>query len=140
MDFNQFVELERRKVNQGRFRGRNYFIRFVKDISESSAAYGDLKYVPVGRASVAAIIADDHNSIFTPCRYSISDVHLLNGAQVEGPNEIVSFRGRFCEQARAGEAVYAAGTLERLERRQGPISHRLLLGNHPDDTLVLSHL
>jgi len=51
--------------------------------------------------------------------------------------EIISFRGRFCEQAVAGDLVRAWGTLERVETRDGYAWCRLLLGNHTDDTMLV---
>jgi predicted nucleotidyltransferase len=50
--------------------------------------------------------------------------------------EIVSYRGRFCEQARAGDRIRARGTLERVQAKDGRVWHRLLLGNHPDDIML----
>lgn len=56
----------------------------------------------------------------------------------QGPIEIVSYRGRFCEQAQAGASILAFGTLERVQARDGRVWLRLLLGNHPDDTMTLT--
>ena len=137
MDFEDFVRLESRKVNQGRFRNRTYFIRFVKEKPETGNGYGCLHYTPVGRANISASVSDDGDSIFTPCRYGVSGAYSLDGDPLPDLKEIVSFRGRFCEQARAGESIVAAGTLERVRNRQGDIWCRLLLGNLPEDTMVV---
>ncbi|MBN1568466.1 MAG: hypothetical protein JXA73_11525 [Acidobacteria bacterium] len=140
MPLDEFAKLEKRKVNQGRYRERTYFIRFVKDVDESGEAYGNVQYTPVGRTKVVGSIADDRESIFTPCKYVLSNARFLEQPQAPDLNEIVSFRGRFCEQVRTGELVYAAGILERVEDKQGPVCHRLLLGNYPEDTLETSRL
>ncbi len=139
MPLGEFAKLEKRKVNQGRFRDRTYFIRFVKQTDEHGDIYGNRRYTPLGRAKVVAAIADDREAIFTPCRYFLSNARILEGPQIPELKEIVSFRGRFCEQSRAGEWVYAAGTLERVENIQGFVYHRILLGNFPEDTLESSH-
>ena len=136
IEFQEFVALEKQKVNQGIFRERTYFIRFVKESFEASETYGQLRYTPLGRAVIKASIADDQDAIFTPCRYILSGVHILEGPQVSDLNEIVSFRGRFCEQARLGDSVRAEGTLERIHNSEGDIWYRLLLGNFPEDTMV----
>ena len=133
--FHEFVNLEERKVNQGSFRKRTYFIRFIKEAHEG--IYGHLHYTPLGRVAISASIADDRDAIFTPCRYLVSDVHGLEGIPPADLSEIVSFRGRFCEQALAGESVMAAGTLERIQSSRGDTWHRLLLGNFPEDTMVV---
>jgi predicted nucleotidyltransferase len=133
MDYDAFLALEKRKVNQGLFRKRPWFVRFVKEAHEVSDIYGRLRYTPQGRAVITASIADDCEAIFTPCRYPLSAVRILEGPQVPDLREIVSFRGRFCEQARTGETVIASGTLERIEDNHGDIRHRLLLGNFRED-------
>jgi predicted nucleotidyltransferase len=137
MDFRDFAGAEKTKVNQGRFRQRTYFIRFVKNVHEVTEIYGDLRYFPVGRAAIAASIADDREAMFTPCRYKLTNVRSLQGPQVPDLSEIVSFRGRFCEQARTGDPVIATGTLERVQSSRGDTWYRLLLGNSPQDSMVV---
>ncbi len=137
MDFQDFVSLEKRKMNQGSFRGRTYFVRFIKHANETGEVYGDLHYTPLGRATITASIAGDQEAIFTPCRYLLSNTRSLEGELPPHLNEIVSFRGRFCEQAQAGESVIATGTLERIQNSRGEVRHRLLLGNFREDTMVV---
>jgi len=137
MDYDDFVRLESRKVNQGRFRQRTYFIRFIHEMHETGEGYGDLHYSKIGRANISASIADDGESIFTPCKYGVSGVRSLDGSSLPDLKEIVSFRGRFCEQAREGESIVAAGTLERVQTGQGDVWYRLLLGNSPEDTMII---
>jgi uncharacterized protein len=136
MDFRKFVDLEKQKVNQGSFRNRPYFIRFIKKPHEVNLIYGQRRYNPLGRAAIKASITDDRESIYTPCRYQLADVRILEGPQQISPKEIVSFRGRFCEQARVGDVIMAAGTLERIQTTTGEVWHRLLLGNAVEDTMV----
>lgn len=53
--------------------------------------------------------------------------------------EIASFRGRFCEQARNGETVIAQGKVEQVtDRKQNREYFRLLLGNKPSDYMLLA--
>jgi predicted nucleotidyltransferase len=137
MAFDEFVTVEKRKANQGRFRERTYFVRFIQDAHEAGEIYGHRRYTPLGRATITASIADDQEAIFTPCRYLLSGVRILEGPPALKLDEIVSFRGRFCEQARSGESVLAAGTLERVQNSRGDVWHRLLLGNYPEDTMVV---
>jgi predicted nucleotidyltransferase len=135
MTFPEFVSLEKCKTNQGRFRDRTYFVRFIKEPHEAGGKYGYQRYTPLGRQRISALIAGDREAIFTPCRYLLFDVRSLEGSPLPDLKEIVSFRGRFCEQARIGDTVLAAGTLERVQNRRGDTWHRLLLGNSPDDTM-----
>ncbi len=137
MAFYQFEKLERGKVNQGVFRDRTYFIRFIKEPGEIGYVYGDQSYQKLGRATIRALVSDDREAIFTPCRYLLSRVHSLQGPSLPDLAEIVSFRGRFCQQARVGDCVIATGSLERVQHRSGTVWHRLLLGGSREDTMLV---
>jgi len=138
--FEDFVRTESRKVLQGKFHNRDYFIRCVKEWNETDERYGSIRYEPLGEATIRATIANDSEMIFTPCTYQIEDVKTLHGKKVEPLREIASFRGRFCEQARNGEAIIARGKVERVKKAEavGKEHFRLLLGNKPSDFMMLA--
>ena len=136
--FEDFVRTESRKVLQGKFKKRDYFLRFVKDFNEVEARYGAIRYKNVGYAKIKAVVKDDSEAIFTPCSYKIKSVETLEGVRFS-IEEIASFRGRFCEQARTGETVIAQGKVEHvLGNRQNREYFRLLLGNKPSDFMILA--
>lgn len=138
MNFEDFVRTEERKVLQGKFQNGDYFMRFVKDWREITAEYGALRYQNVGYAKIRAAVEMDSEAIFTPCTYKIRDVETLEGASFP-VEEICSFRGRFCEQARTGEAVVAQGKVERvIDDVHNRAYHRVLLGNKASDYMVLA--
>jgi predicted nucleotidyltransferase len=138
MNFEDFAQVEKRKAFQGMFDGTDYFIRFVKDWSQISQQYGDICYKNSGYAKITATIADDSEALFTPCTYRLENVTVAEGAKLESIREIVSFRGRFCEQARKGEAVTAQGKVERVTNmKTGEGHYRMILGNKPADYMVL---
>jgi len=139
MSFEDFVRTESRKVLQGKFKNRDYFMRFIKDWSEIHESYGTVQYRNVGYAKIKAEIMDDSDAIFTPCTYKLTNAEILEGTRVGLIEEIASFRGRFCEQARKGEIVIAQGKIERVkDKRQNREYFRLLLGNKPSDYMVLA--
>ena len=91
----------------------------------------------LGQAEVEVIVTDTSEAIFTPCSYKVGDVRLVRGQPAALLlEEIVSFRGRFCEQAREGERVRARGKLERVITKEGTIHYRLLLGGAGDFMIV----
>jgi uncharacterized protein len=140
MNFDDFVLVESRKAFQGMFKETDYFIRFVKDLTEISEHYGDIQYSNSGYAKVSASIADATDSLFTPCTYKIRDVKVVEGSKLSKIKEIVSFRGRFCEQATAGEKIEAQGKVEIVENKRDGRKHcRLILGNKPEDYMIISH-
>ena len=139
MSFEDFARVEWRKAFQGMFDGTDYFIRFVKDWSQVSEQYGDICYKNSGYAKITATIADESDALFTPCTYRIENVTVAEGPKLEPIREIVSFRGRFCEQARKSEAVTAQGKAERVtNKRKEQAYYRIILGNKPSDYMVLS--
>jgi predicted nucleotidyltransferase len=139
MSFEDFARVERRKAFQGMFESVDYFVRFVKDWSEAGEQYGDVLYKDSGYAKITATVADDAEALFTPCTYKIEDTTVVEGAKLEPISEIASFRGRFCEQARKGEAVTAQGKVERVTNmKTGQEHYRIILGNKLADYMVLS--
>jgi len=139
MSFEDFARVERRKAFQGMFEGTDYFIRFVKDWNQLTEQYGDIRYKNVGYAKIKASIADDSEALFTPCTYRIENVTVAEGTKLEPILEIVSFRGRFCEQARKGETIIAQGKVELVtSKREEQAHYRIILGNNLSDYMVLS--
>ena len=133
--FGDFARMEGRKRLQGTYRGVDFYVRLVKRPKEYGEKYGDKVYVPIGTQIIRALIDSSKDSMFTPCRYAISSVEIVEGPPVK-PVEIVSFRGRFCELAREGERITAKGKLELVRSREGDEHYRLLLGAKGDFMIV----
>jgi len=137
MPLNDFLRVERSKLSQGKFRGRDFFVRFVKDWDEVKERYGEVLYTSMGNSKLVARVIDDEDAFFTPCRYGVNGVQVLEGKRIGSIKEIVSFRGRFCEQARFGERVEAQGKLEKVHMKDGTEYYRLLLGGNPTDYMTI---
>ncbi len=136
MTLKDFLRIEQRKFSQGRFRSRDFFVRFILDWDEVNEKYGDRLYRASGYARIEAKVEDDSDSTFTPCKYIISEARVLEGTKVPSPKEIVSFRGRFCEQAKKGETVIAQGKVEKIIENDGTEYFRLILGARPSDFMI----
>jgi hypothetical protein len=137
--FEDFVRTESRKVLQGKFHEKDYYIRCVKNLDEITETYGSINYQPVRDAKVHGTVVDDSEMIFTPCTYVIGDVKPLMSQPKRPLRHIVSFRGRFCEQARKGERIVAQGTMEQVTTQGREQYFRLVLGNKPSDFMVLAN-
>ena len=137
LPFRAFAEMERKKVLQGLFKGRDFYVRLVKRSEEYGERYGDKVYLPLGVQKVRAKVVDATDSIFTPCRYVVSEVEVLEGLRRARIREIVSLRGRFCELAGEGEHIIARGKLELVRCRSGESYYRLFLGRKGDYMLTL---
>jgi predicted nucleotidyltransferase len=139
MSFEDFARVEQRKAFQGMFDGTDYFVRFVKDWSQVNEQYGDVCYGNSGYAKITGTVTDAAEALFTPCTYQIENVTIVEGAKLEPISEIASFRGRFCEHAKEGEAVTAQGKVEHVtNKKTGEDHYRIILGNKPTDYMVLS--
>jgi predicted nucleotidyltransferase len=141
MSFEDFAAVESRKVFQGKFRETDYFVRFVKDWNQINEQYGDVCYRNCGYAKTTATIVDDSEMLFTPCTYRIENAKVVEGPKLQPILEIVSFRGRFCAQAKKGEAIVAQGKVEHVtDKKKESEYYRIILGNKPSDYMVLSHM
>ncbi len=139
MSFEDFETVESSKAFQGMFMGTDYFIRFVKDWSETTEQYGDVCYKNSGYAKIIANIADSSDALFTPCTYKLKDVSVVEGPKLSPIIEISSFRGRFCEQAIEGETIEAQGKVEKVtDKKSGNEHYRLIIGSRPADYMVRS--
>jgi len=116
------VTLEQKKVMHGLFKGKEYFFRFLKSEYKK---YGDIQYIPLHKATLKAVIKDDTESIFTPCRYLIED------SSIESIEQLVSLRGRFCEQAQKGDSITARGTIEKVVSKTKEY-YQMMLGDAGD--------
>jgi len=85
---------------------------------------------------VEARVVDDRDALFTPCRYSLEEPRFLEEARVDELREVVSYRGRFADQARVGQWVRACGTVEHVVWRERPETTRLVVGGRPGDYLL----
>lgn len=128
----KLIEIE--KVLQGLVDNKDYFIRLVRGWGDINRVYSDLRYVPLGKATIVAKIVDDRDSIFTPCKYVIEKCEILSGKIYGEIREICSFRGKFTEQARAGDWVAAKGKIEKVITKED--GHFRLLLESVEDYMV----
>lgn len=136
LSFPDFARLQARKPNEGRFAEIPYFIRFIKGKTESEERYGDTRYEQLGKASIRFRVIDDTDALFTPCRYLVNQVSFQDRADEPDLREVISFRGRFSDQVRAGENAAAMGSLERVIPRNGKVYCRLAVGGASGDYLL----
>jgi predicted nucleotidyltransferase len=135
LSFADFARAQRRKANEGWFRGRSVFVRFVKELEEYGERYGDRHYRPLGPITGQGVISEDRDAMFTPCRYELQEPSILAGARMANLDAIVSYRGRFSDQARVGERVEVRGTLEEVAARDGPCHYEVVVGGSAGDYL-----
>jgi predicted nucleotidyltransferase len=127
------------KAMHGLVRSHHYFVRAVLDWNEVEEQYGDRKYRSLGFARANCRIVNHRDSLFTPCRYEVDEVEWLEGVQAKNLREVVSFRGRFTEQAKQDERVVVQGMVESVQKESEEWS-RFLLGEQSTDILLPRNL
>jgi predicted nucleotidyltransferase len=126
LDPRKFFDIEARKILHGLYLKTEYFVRLAReprDIESSSK--------PIHTARCRGIVSDDKYSIFTPCRYRICELKFVDPKVGEEVSELLSFRGKFTEQAVKDDLVEFRGTVEEYilndEKR-----YRVVLGSSGD--------
>jgi hypothetical protein len=143
ISFNDFLRSEQRKNHQGKYYGIDFFIRYIKSPEDWKGSYEDYYYSNAGRIKMKAAVIDSEDSLFTPCSYKIDALRLLNESSfsreidMDKIREINSYRGRFCEHARAGESIMVEGKLEKVRYKKGDAYYRVLLGNQKKDKMII---
>ncbi|MFH2112748.1 MAG: hypothetical protein ABIJ47_15985 [Candidatus Bathyarchaeota archaeon] len=125
----ELAEVEKRKVLHGRVMGTDYFVRLLRD-EESYLSK------PMDVVTLKARVADSSGSIYTPCTYRVDEVETLSDPIQGEITELVSYRGKFTEQAEAGDWVRVRGTLEEVQGPDGA-HFRVILGGEGDYLLPL---
>jgi predicted nucleotidyltransferase len=136
ISFEDFLKVEKRKVFQGKFKNRDYFIRFIKEFEENNEKYGDKTFIPMGYTCIKAKVIDDSDSIFTPCCYIIDEVKYMDNLNYKPLKQIISYRGRFCEQARIGEKIIAQGRIEKVSLKNEEY-YQLVIGENIKDFMII---
>ncbi len=130
IDINELLKQESRRVLEGLYRNREYFIRLIRYPKEDEL-YGVYKCIKMGRVTAKLMITDDRYAIYTPCRYGVQMVEVIDGESID-IDEIYTLRGRFIDVAKQDDMVIASGTVEKIVFRNGKIMHRLYLGDKGD--------
>jgi len=128
LDLNRLDSLEIKKVLHGRVDGRDYFFRLLRLPHEVEAEENSR---PLGIVRLRATITDAEGAIYSPCNYGIEDGEYLDTCGYPIASELLSYRGKFTEQAKEGDIVEARGTLEETVIN-GERSFRVVLGRKGD--------
>lgn len=128
LDLKKLGSSEVKKILHGRVDNRDYFFRLLKlpqevEIEDHSR--------PLSVVRLTARITDAEEAIYAPCSYSIKDCEYLESCGLPIPSQLLSYRGKYTEQAEEGDLVEVRGTLEEVVIR-GERSFRVILGRKGD--------
>lgn len=135
IDFESFLESEKKKQLQGTISNIDFYIRLVLLPAENYEPYDQTKITSLGEFEIEATVESDDYSIFTPCIYHLKDVIIKNEKIEEPtpPDRIFSVRGRYCDIAKTGERISAKGKLERVKIANQKEYLQLTLGSSKNE-------
>ena len=141
ISFDQFIKTEKRKLHQGKFHGIEFFIRYIKNPRDWKGTFYQYKFKNLGRVSLIAEILNNEDGIFTPCSYKIKCEKIISSEidfqeKYSKLNELFSYRGRFCEQAKVRERFLINGKLEEVHYK-GNNHYRVMLTHQKFDKMIL---
>ncbi|WP_371803502.1 nucleotidyltransferase domain-containing protein [Candidatus Lokiarchaeum ossiferum] len=156
ISFYTFLKYESRKLHQGKFRNREFFIRFLpfsdRFIYAQRNLFSTRCIQTLGRISLQGQVAGDQNWWTTPSELEITNVKILsktdlkedylqmlkeNNLELSDISSTFTLRGRFTENVRLLEYFQARGSLEVVHIRNQQAYLQLSLGSHPEDYLIL---
>lgn len=126
-------DIEKNKALHGTIDSRDFFVRLVLDWNDIDESFNSFNYSFEGKSKIEGMILEDEFSIFTPNTYLIKKTRTLDGKSYD-VNRIVSYRGRFTEQAEKGDEFQAYGRIEKVTQNKKEY-HRMLLGR-PEEYLL----
>lgn len=136
LDLDKLRSIEMGKILHGLVYGIDYFMRLVKRPEEMEAERASR---PLGKVRLRAVVIGASDSIFTPCTYHVKDCVPLDAFFRYEVSELVSFRGKFTEQAGEGDAVEARGTLEEATYTDRTV-YRVVMGARGDYLVPIEFL
>jgi len=127
-------KLDELRKHRGWFGGKVFVYTAVRKVEEIVTKYGDYKYKAIAPVKLSCKVIDDHEAMFRPAVYKISNYKPLNStSQLENdhlPNAVVSMIGMYRNIARKGDHIEVSGVLERVEHLQtGRISFQVVVGS-----------
>ncbi len=128
LDLEGLGAIEVRKVLHGLVDGTDYFVRLVREPEEFEE---EISSRPLGKVTLRATVKESGASIYTPCTYEIDECSYWDSHDWPDPSQLVSFRGKFTEQAGDEDRVEVKGTLERVEYIDRT-AYRVMLGSRGD--------
>jgi len=134
LELNKLSTLEIQKILHGRVDNRDYFFRLLKLPQEVEI---EDRSRPLGVVRLTARVTDAEGAIYAPCSYLIEDCEYLDSRGLPIASQLLSYRGKFTEQAEKGDLVEARGTLEEVMIR-GERSFRVILGRKGDYMIPLA--
>ncbi len=123
----EFAWYEERKSNRGIIRDTLFDILSTRAYSEIEGSWGDTIYEPMEFAKINCKITSALQSFDNPAIYTIEDVDVLEGPDIE-ITELASRTHTYAGEVIDGEEVVARGKIEKVIKNGKLEKYRLLIG------------
>ena len=123
----EFCWYESRKHNRGTINRTLFDILCTRNYDEIEGKWGDTIYEPLGIAKIQCTIESALGAYDNPAVYTVKDVELLKGVDVE-ITEVASFTHTYAGEALDGEEVYCKGKVEKVIKENAPDYYRIVVG------------
>lgn len=124
------LQIYERKWNLGMFEGKSFSVHPVKLEWEVSEEYGEKTYYPVDQVTIRAVVCSNTDHMFLPSIHRIEDAKIVEGPQITGISEVVSYESLYGSIAEVGESIEVRGKLERVVDNKTRREHyRVLVGS-----------
>jgi len=156
ISFQTFLQYEVRKLHQGKFKKRDFFIRFLEHSNrndyKNENQFENRKIKSLGRIRLSGEVVNDEYWWTTPSRVQIADVSIQNSnmlmldvhdllrnyyLNITDIHQIISLRGRFTENVRLLERFHVSGSLELVIPNEKDPYMQISLGTFPEDYFYL---
>lgn len=156
ISFQKFLQYEVRKLHQGKFRNRDFFIRYLehsnRDNYKNENRFENRIIKSLGRISISGEVVNDEYWWITPSRVQIADVAIKNANElipdvndllkkknlkITDIHQIISLRGRYTENVRLLERFHVFGFLELVIPDEKDPYMQISLGASPEDYFYL---
>lgn len=127
IDVETLKNIEKRKLLHGMVDNRDYFIRLVRYPGEWKK---ELKSTKLFDIVLEGKVINAEERLFTPCSYKIDESKKIPDTQ-NVISELVSYRGKFTEQAEEGDKIRAKGSMEQVIYNNKTV-YRVMLGRKND--------
>jgi len=156
ISFQTFLQYEIRKLHQGKFRNRDFFIRFLEHSNrneyKNENQFENRKIKTLGRIGISGEVVNDEYWWTTPSCVIIADVTIENAKdlipdsldllnqyslKITDIYQIISLRGRYTENVRLLERFHVSGSLELVIPNEKDPYMQISLGTSPEDYFYL---
>ncbi|MHA1646388.1 MAG: hypothetical protein ACTSVL_02345 [Promethearchaeota archaeon] len=156
ISFQKFLQYEVRKLHQGKFRNRDFFIRYLEHSNREEYRkenqFENRTIKSLGRISISGEVVNDEYWWTTPTRVQIADITIKNAVElipnvndllkknslkITDIHQIISLRGRYTENVRLLERFHVFGSLELVIPKEKDSYMQISLGTSPKDYFYL---